>query len=145
MGKKNESKSDQGHSKKGGDKVAKVAKSDKTIKAETKAKAPKVSKAAKTKDKVEEKAAPVMAEPIALPTKPRAAKSQSIPMADIELRAYFVAEKRHREGRPGDAHSDWLEAERQLKQERSAKGAASPASAAKPKSDVKKTVRKSVK
>jgi Protein of unknown function (DUF2934) len=32
----------------------------------------------------------------------------------IRLRAYFIAEERIRLGRPGDEHSDWLEARRQL-------------------------------
>ena len=32
----------------------------------------------------------------------------------IRLRAYFISEERIRLGRPGDAHSDWLEARRQL-------------------------------
>jgi hypothetical protein len=33
---------------------------------------------------------------------------------DIRLRAYFIAERRHRLALPGDADSDWLEAKRQL-------------------------------
>jgi len=33
---------------------------------------------------------------------------------DIALRAYFIAEKRHKTGQPGDSSHDWLEAERQL-------------------------------
>jgi hypothetical protein len=32
----------------------------------------------------------------------------------IRTRAYFIAERRHRLGLPGDASSDWLEAKRQL-------------------------------
>jgi len=32
----------------------------------------------------------------------------------IRTRAYFIAERRHRFGLPGDAESDWLEAKRQL-------------------------------
>jgi hypothetical protein len=32
----------------------------------------------------------------------------------IRLRAYFIAEERIRLGRPGNEHSDWLEARRQL-------------------------------
>jgi Protein of unknown function (DUF2934) len=32
----------------------------------------------------------------------------------IQLRAYFISEHRHRHGTPGDHHSDWLEARRQL-------------------------------
>jgi hypothetical protein len=33
---------------------------------------------------------------------------------EIQLRAYFIAERRHRLDLPGDASSDWLEAKRQL-------------------------------
>lgn len=33
---------------------------------------------------------------------------------DIALRAYFIAERRQKLGWPGDATSDWVEAERQL-------------------------------
>jgi hypothetical protein len=40
---------------------------------------------------------------------------------DIALRAYFIAEKRQKDGLQGDAHSDWIEAERQLRAEGSGK------------------------
>ena len=33
---------------------------------------------------------------------------------DVALRAYFIAEKRTARGLPGDSHSDWLDAERQV-------------------------------
>jgi hypothetical protein len=36
---------------------------------------------------------------------------------DIALRAYFISEHRNHHGHHGDAHSDWVEAERQLKAE----------------------------
>ncbi|MCS7009495.1 MAG: DUF2934 domain-containing protein, partial [Chthoniobacterales bacterium] len=36
---------------------------------------------------------------------------------EIRLRAYYIGERRARMGWPGDAHSDWLEAERQLREE----------------------------
>jgi hypothetical protein len=39
----------------------------------------------------------------------------------LELRAYFIAEKRQLAGLPGDAHEDWIEAERQLLAELKAK------------------------
>jgi hypothetical protein len=32
----------------------------------------------------------------------------------VRTRAYFIAERRHRLGLPGDSNSDWLEAKRQL-------------------------------
>ena len=33
---------------------------------------------------------------------------------EIRIRAYFIAERRHRLALPGNADSDWLEAKRQL-------------------------------
>lgn len=36
---------------------------------------------------------------------------------DIQLRAYYIGEDRHRKNLPGDGHQDWLEAERQLRAE----------------------------
>jgi hypothetical protein len=33
---------------------------------------------------------------------------------EIRMRAYFISERRHRLGLPGDSDSDWLEAKRQL-------------------------------
>jgi hypothetical protein len=45
--------------------------------------------------------------------KPAAAKV-AFTTDDIALRAYFIAEKRHKAGLPGNSHQDWLEAERQL-------------------------------
>lgn len=33
---------------------------------------------------------------------------------EIQLRAYFISERRHRLDLPGDATSDWIEAKRQL-------------------------------
>ncbi|MCE9612464.1 MAG: DUF2934 domain-containing protein [Chthoniobacter sp.] len=41
-------------------------------------------------------------------------------MDEIATRAYFIAENRRREGRPGDEHQDWLEAERQIRAEAAA-------------------------
>ncbi len=45
---------------------------------------------------------------------------------DIALRAYFIAEDRHRHGIAGDSHSDWIEAERQLRAETKKKSAKKP-------------------
>lgn len=50
----------------------------------------------------------------AAPT-PTAATAKSITTEEIALQAYFISEKRHTAGLPGNAHQDWLEAERQLK------------------------------
>jgi hypothetical protein len=38
----------------------------------------------------------------------------SITNDDIALRAYYISERRQHLGLPGDAQSDWLEAEKQL-------------------------------
>jgi hypothetical protein len=46
---------------------------------------------------------------------------------DIALRAYFIAEHRHQHGLHGDEHSDWIEAERQLKAEHRKATAKKPA------------------
>jgi hypothetical protein len=46
-----------------------------------------------------------------------AAKRVKLSTDDIALRAYFISEHRHKHGLHGDAHSDWVEAERQLKKE----------------------------
>lgn len=39
----------------------------------------------------------------------------SVTTEDIALKAYYLAERRRNLGLPGDAQSDWLEAERQLR------------------------------
>jgi hypothetical protein len=46
-----------------------------------------------------------------------AQKQPAFTNEDVALRAYFISEKRLRLGLPGDAHSDWIEAERQLQSE----------------------------
>jgi hypothetical protein len=50
--------------------------------------------------------------------KSRANSEHSAPSDEqIRLRAYFIAEKRAQLSLPGDIHSDWLEARRQLFEE----------------------------
>ena len=55
--------------------------------------------------------------------KPKAVSLKKSPGAtaisseDIALRAYFIAERRHKMGWQGDSTGDWVEAERQLKVE----------------------------
>ncbi len=51
-------------------------------------------------------------------TKPKAVKGAGVTAEDIALRAYFIAEKRRHNGLHGDEHHDWIEAERQLRAER---------------------------
>jgi hypothetical protein len=46
--------------------------------------------------------------------KPTPASASPPTDEEIQLRAYFIAERRHRLNLPGDASSDWLEARRQL-------------------------------
>lgn len=53
--------------------------------------------------------------------KPRGARKPAPPELfnddDIRIRAYFIAERRTREGIPGSSADDWLEARRQLQAE----------------------------
>jgi hypothetical protein len=54
------------------------------------------------------------------PKKPsaRAARTSVEPTDDqIRLRAYFLAERRHKLSLPGDSNHDWIEARRQLIEE----------------------------
>jgi hypothetical protein len=52
----------------------------------------------------------------AKPRQPKAVVAPAIDPTDeeIRIRAYFIAERRHRFDLAGDADSDWLEAKRQL-------------------------------
>jgi hypothetical protein len=61
--------------------------------------------------------------PKSVAKKPRLAARSKVPIQlnEIALRAYFIAERRHKMGWPGDSTSDWVEAERQLKAEAAAK------------------------
>ncbi len=52
--------------------------------------------------------------PKAAPAKKPAPSARGFTDGDISLRAYFIAERRHKLGWPGDSTSDWVEAERQL-------------------------------
>jgi hypothetical protein len=47
-------------------------------------------------------------------TKP---KKKGFTNDDVALRAYFIAQRRHAEGRHGNPESDWLEAEAELRAE----------------------------
>jgi hypothetical protein len=84
-----------------------------------------VKRAAKTKPAAAEVAVPAPSAPKANGTKPKAAARPPKPAAaklkkpgysqdDVALRAYFIAERRQAAGLLGDAHTDWIEAERQL-------------------------------
>jgi Protein of unknown function (DUF2934) len=100
-----------------------------------KQKTPKKSVEAKNGDSAEGSPAAARSEPIT-PAKnrkiktpsrkaaaPRATKVRKTPAKSafaeptaeqVQLRAYFISEHRQRHGAPGDHHSDWLEARRQL-------------------------------
>lgn len=73
------------------------------------AKAKNAPEAAKPKIRAKSAAAP----------RPKKAASVEIIISveDISLRAYFISERRRHLGWPGDEHSDWVEAERQLREE----------------------------
>lgn len=47
-------------------------------------------------------------------------KPAELRQEEIALRAYFLSEKRWKEGKQGEQHDDWLEAVRQLSEEKSA-------------------------
>jgi len=54
------------------------------------------------------------------PKKAPAAKKKPtvvVTYEEISLRAYFIAEHRQKLGLPGSEHDDWVEAERQLREE----------------------------
>ncbi|HEX5177561.1 MAG TPA: DUF2934 domain-containing protein [Chthoniobacteraceae bacterium] len=61
-------------------------------------------------------------------TKESGAHETGFTQEEIALRAYFIAENRHAHGLPGDAHQDWLEAERQIMAEHRSAAAVSGAS-----------------
>jgi hypothetical protein len=68
---------------------------------------------------------------IAIKKKPAKAAAKKAPVKkpvhfsneDIALRAYFISEHRQRNGIHGDEHSDWIEAQRQLRLESRKKAA----------------------
>jgi hypothetical protein len=47
-------------------------------------------------------------------TAPPAPSAPHIPREDIQLRAYFISERRQTMGWPGNSSTDWIEAESQL-------------------------------
>jgi len=59
------------------------------------------------------------------------AKPVGFSTGDIALRAYFIAEHRQRHGLPGNSHSDWIQAEKQLRAEHKKTAAKKPATAKK--------------
>ncbi len=120
-------------------------------------KAAKAAKGALKEVKSKTKAAAEKVETIAAqtlspkaPAKPKTARPKKTAgfqpsNEQVALRAYYVSEKRQREGLPGNTDSDWIEAERQLKLEASAPAARpktaakrSPAAASKSKSKSRK-------
>ncbi len=95
--------------------------------AREKAKAPKKPIGTKPASKADKPASAIFQTPpapAASAAKPAPAKRASKPAkapviseADISLRAYFLAEKRRNAMLPGDERQDWIEAERQLREE----------------------------
>src|SRR5204862_6670241 len=77
--------------------------------------------APETKKKSRVANAPAKKKKAAPPKKPRAkapGKTAAEPTDDqIRLRAYFLAEHRHKLSLPGDSNHDWIEARRQLLEE----------------------------
>lgn len=96
-----------------------------TGKAKSAAKAAVKSKASKSQAKPAAKKKPVkkVAKPKASLVKAAPRKLSPISREKVALRAYFIAEKRHRLGWPGSEHQDWLQAEAELLAERAAAAA----------------------
>jgi len=74
-----------------------------------------------TKKKSRVANAPTKKKKPASPKKPSAKAAAKIPVEptddQIRLRAYFLAERRHKLSLPGDSNHDWVEARRQLIEE----------------------------
>jgi hypothetical protein len=105
-------KSDSGKLKKGKDATEKKGKKKKdapVAEAET-----KVEKAVSERKAIKKT---VVSKPKAAGKTAAPATAITISNDDIALRAYYIAERRQAMGWPGDSHSDWVEAERQLRAE----------------------------
>jgi hypothetical protein len=85
-----------------------------------------VRKKAKAAEPVAAAVNPVVTTEIKKPRKSSSAKSISKPrksttnlptFEQVQLRAYFISERRHKLGLPGDDSHDWLNAERELREE----------------------------
>ncbi|MFV0415714.1 MAG: DUF2934 domain-containing protein [Chthoniobacterales bacterium] len=95
-------------------KAAKIAKTEKSEKTEKPAKTTRVAKRPATRKRGVK--APAKASKKRVPkTSKEVTKTYTV--EDIQLRAYFIAERRQSMGWPGNEESDWVEAERQLIQE----------------------------
>lgn len=70
--------------------------------------------ASKLKASADKPAAKASSKPAAKVPKKAPSPARGFTDDDISLRAYFIAERRHKLGWPGDSTSDWVEAERQL-------------------------------
>jgi hypothetical protein len=62
---------------------------------------------------------PSTKQPATSSAKPAASRPVEPTDDEIRLRAYFLAERRHRLSLPGDSNHDWIEARRQLIEEAS--------------------------
>lgn len=80
--------------------------------------------AKKTEPTASVSAPPAAKKPAKNTLKKTAASKVAYSADDIALRAYFIAEKRHQKGLPGNPHQDWLEAEHQLRAESGGKSSA---------------------
>jgi hypothetical protein len=82
---------------------------------------PRVAKGRKTPTARPKKAtAPRVTKTASKPQRAQPTASANPTDEQIQLRAYFIAERRHRLQLAGDANSDWIEARRQLVAEASA-------------------------
>lgn len=101
--------------------MPKTAKKPATKKAPAKTAKSKAVKKAAPKGPAAAKTKVVTATPPRVMSRKRGGKSEitavigSVTNEDISVRAYFIGERRRQLGLPGDPQSDWLEAERQLR------------------------------
>lgn len=93
-----------------------TTKSPKAKPATAKSKSTETPKATVRKKRAPGKASTKLTASFNLEQKPSAVEPE-IPHDAIAMRAYFIAERRHKMGWHGDSHTDWQQAEAQLKAE----------------------------
>jgi hypothetical protein len=100
------------------DESAEATTNGKMTRAEPKKKSRRPATATKKKKPTTVTKPPTKQRP-AVKAQPAGAQSAEPTDEEIRLRAYFLAERRHRLSLPGDSNHDWIEARRQLIEEAS--------------------------
>lgn len=80
-------------------------------------KKPRATPAAAKKKKPATTRKPATKQPGTAPAKPAVGRAGEPTDEEIRIRAYFIAERRHKLSLPGDSNLDWIEARRQLIEE----------------------------